>query len=165
MERNRNAMRSIALGIVVLAMAACDSGAGGSLTSVTPTTISPMAAVTPSSSASDSPSASGATGRATVTIVAPNDASTDRFAPTQVTVAADTPIEIRFRNDDVGVEHNVQIFPSTETTGTPLWAPADNAMITGKDAITYQVPALPAGTYAFNCFLHPATMFGTLTVG
>jgi plastocyanin len=38
-------------------------------------------------------------------------------------------------------------------------------MITGDDATMYQVPALPAGTYAFNCYAHPATMFGTLTVG
>jgi plastocyanin len=146
--------------MALLAMAACD---GGSPTSVSPTTTSPSAAVSPSAGSSFSPSA--AAGQATVTIVAPKGATTKNFSQTQVSVAADTPIEIRFRNDDPGVAHNVQIFQGTETTGTPLWAPEGNAMITGKDATTYQVPALPAGTYAFNCYSHPATMTGTLTVG
>ena len=161
MDRIRNVTRAVALGVVLLATAACDSGTGGSPTSVTPTTINPSAVVTPSSSSSQSASASGAT----VTIVAPKGATAGNFAETEVAVASDTPIEIRFRNDDTGVAHNVQIFQGTATTGTPLWAPAGNAMIIGDDETTYQVPALPAGTYAFNCYAHPATMFGTLTVG
>lgn len=87
------------------------------------------------------------------------------FAETELAVPAGVPIAIAFRNEDLGVAHNVQIFEGTSTTGTPVWAPTDNALITGVAHTTYQVPALAAGTYAYNCLAHPATMFGTLTVG
>jgi len=74
-------------------------------------------------------------------------------------------MRITFHNGDVGVPHNIQFFDGSSTTGTPLWAPPDNAMISGVAETVYEVPGLPAGTYAYNCYAHPATMIGTLTVG
>jgi plastocyanin len=87
------------------------------------------------------------------------------YAETQLTASAGVPLQIVFHNDDPGIQHNVQVFAGTTTTGTPLWAPTGNASITGVDTVTYRLPPLPAGTYTFNCYVHPATMFGTLTVG
>ena len=46
-----------------------------------------------------------------------------------------------------------------------MFAPAGNALITGPATATYLVGALAPGTYTFDCFAHPATMVGTLTVG
>ena len=37
-------------------------------------------------------------------------------------------------------------------------------IVTGPTTVTYDVPALPAGTYTFTCTVHP-NMTGTLTVG
>ena len=38
-------------------------------------------------------------------------------------------------------------------------------IITGPAVATYDVKALPAGTYFFHCDVHPTQMFGTLVVG
>jgi plastocyanin len=45
-----------------------------------------------------------------------------------------------------------------------VFAPANNELVTGPATVTYEIPALAAGTYTFNCFVHPALMTGTLTV-
>jgi plastocyanin len=100
----------------------------------------------------------------TLTITAPVGSSNTGFAEKELSAPADTPLTIIFKNDDTGIPHNVQIFEGTDTTATPVFAPADNELITGVAETTYEVPALPAGTYTYNCFSHPATMVGTLTV-
>jgi plastocyanin len=97
-------------------------------------------------------------------VTAPVEATTSGFRETTLEADAGAGIEITFFNDDEGIPHNIQIFPGTSTTGTPLWAPPNNAMITGVAETVYEVPALAPGVYAFNCFAHPATMIGTLTV-
>jgi hypothetical protein len=38
------------------------------------------------------------------------------------------------------------------------------ALVMGPKTITYQVPALPSGTYYFRCDVHPTQMFGTFVV-
>ncbi|HTG48672.1 MAG TPA: cupredoxin domain-containing protein [Actinomycetota bacterium] len=98
-------------------------------------------------------------------ISAPKGATFDGFSTGTLTAPAGSPITIVFRNTDPGVQHNVQIFPGDVATGTPVFAPAGNAMITGPATARYVVGALPAGTYTFDCYAHPATMVGTLTVG
>ena len=63
-------------------------------------------------------------------------------------------------NKDAGIPHDVSIHKDS---------PTGEAVFTGeivrRDVATkvYDVPALPAGTYAFVCTVHP-TMVGTLTV-
>ncbi len=101
----------------------------------------------------------------TITIAAPSGAANTGFTPTSIAAPADAPFTLRFVNDDAGIPHNVQIFEGTDATGTPVFAPEGNELITGVAQTDYRVPALPAGTYTFNCLAHPATMVGTLTAG
>lgn len=97
-----------------------------------------------------------------LTINAPQGSSESGFAETRLAVPADTSFTVRFVNDDEGIPHNVQFFEGSQTSGTPIWAPENDEMIVGIDEVTYDVPALPAGTYAYNCFAHPVTMIGIL---
>lgn len=80
------------------------------------------------------------------------------FQPTSITVPAGKPFQIVFTNQDAGVQHNVQIFDNPDLSGTPLFS---GDLVTGPGKVTYDVPALDAGTYAFNCVVHPS-MTGTM---
>ncbi len=81
------------------------------------------------------------------------------FDVSTLNAPADTPFQIVFTNDDAGVPHNVAIHKDSPT-GVEVWR---GQIITGTAKATYDVPALPAGSYAFVCSVHP-NMIGTLTV-
>lgn len=95
-------------------------------------------------------------------VSAPVNSIETGFDPAVLSVPADQEFTLTFNNDDTGIPHNVQIFDGTETTDPVLWAPADNETINGVASVDYEIPALAAGTYAFNCYVHP-TMVGTIT--
>jgi plastocyanin len=87
------------------------------------------------------------------------------FTPTTLVGPAGVPFTITLRNRDDGIPHNVAI-----RAGLPVHdAPPDGRdlfageTVTGQATVTYQVPALPAGTYTFYCTVHP-NMIGTLTL-
>ena len=69
---------------------------------------------------------------------------------------AGVPFRIEFANNDAGIPHNVEILQD----GQSIWM---GELFNGVETRTYDVPALPAGTYQFICTAHP-TMAGTLTV-
>jgi plastocyanin len=144
----------VAVGAIAVLLAACSSG-GTSSTSSSPTTATTTATSTSSSSAA---------GGTELTLTAPVGAANTGFAEKTLSVAADTDFTIEFDNQDAGIPHNVQIFEGTATTGTPAWAPPGDALVTGVDQATYEIPGLAAGTYTYDCLSHPATMVGTLTV-
>jgi plastocyanin len=96
------------------------------------------------------PDGSGAPRGAAVSIVA-KDLT---FVPTDVTVAAGTPFAIAFDNQD-GAPHNVAI---ANASGQSVF----KGDIVSSTRVTYQVPALAAGSYPFICEVHP-DMKGTLT--
>ena len=64
-----------------------------------------------------------------------------------------------FENKDAGVPHNVAIHKDS-ASGQEVFK---GDIFNGPGKRTYSVPALPAGTYAFACSVHP-NMTGTLTV-
>jgi plastocyanin len=64
---------------------------------------------------------------------------------------------LEFDNNDPGIPHNVEI---KDATGASVFK---GQIITGPAKVSYQVPALPAGSYMFLCDVHP-NMVGTLTV-
>lgn len=105
-----------------------------------------------SAAAPSGPAPSGAAG-ATIELTAANTA----YDKAQLQAPAGVPFHIAFTNNDAGVPHNVQI---TAADGSQ---PFKGALVTGVATMTYDVPALPAGTYTFSCVVHPS-MTGTLTV-
>jgi plastocyanin len=77
---------------------------------------------------------------------------------------ADTAFTLVFDNQDAGIPHNVEIFETAAAQQRLGGATDAGDFITGPDQVTYQVPALPAGTYFFRCDLHPAQMKGDFVV-
>ncbi len=88
----------------------------------------------------------------------PISASGIAFDTDTLEVPADTPFEIVFANNDAGIPHNVAIHEGCPT-GPEVWT---GEIFNGVETRTYDVPALPAGTYGFVCTVHP-NMTGTLT--
>ena len=68
---------------------------------------------------------------------------------------------IEFDNKDSGTQHNIEIFSGAEVGGQPVFS---GDLVTGPNTASYDVPALDAGTHAFNCVVHP-TMTGKIEVG
>jgi plastocyanin len=117
-------------------------------------TYQPAPSVTPAASveASEAPSAGAGPGAVAIT------AQGIAFEQATVTVPAGKPFQIEFTNDDPGTPHNVAIHREN-AAGEEVFK---GEIFNGVDAMTYDVPALDAGPYAFVCTVHP-TMVGTLT--
>lgn len=83
-----------------------------------------------------------------------------RFSESVLSLPADTASTIQFDNRDAGVPHNVAIYRD-ESLDEVLFR---GDIVTGPVKVDYDVPALPAGTYYFQCDVH-RPMNGTVTVG
>jgi plastocyanin len=92
----------------------------------------------------------GNPGGATVAVVAKDIT----FVTPAVAVKAGAAFAIDFDNQD-GAPHNIAI---SDAGGARVF----KGDIVSSSKVTYQVPALAAGTYAFICEVHP-DMKGTLT--
>ncbi len=159
--------RSLALlAILAIAVSACAAEATPGWTfSPTPTpTVAPSGeasaapsgeAPAPSGDATAAPSDGGSGGEGvTIKLSAQGIA----FDTDTLEVPANTPFKIEFTNNDAGIPHNVAIHEGTPT-GPAVWT---GEIFSGVETRTYEVPALPAGTYGFVCTVHP-NMTGTLT--
>jgi plastocyanin len=100
----------------------------------------------------------------TLKVVAPVNAAASGFEQKTLSATANVPITIDFSNQDSGVSHNIEIYAGTDASGNQVFAPSGNETVTGPGAATYKVGSLPAGSYYYQCFVHPATMNGTLSV-
>lgn len=100
-----------------------------------------------------SPAASGTTA---LTLVAKNVT----FDQHDLAAAAGTPFAIQFDNEDSGIPHNVAIY--ADASKSKVLFRGD--VITGPAQASYSVPALAAGTYYFQCDVHPTQMNGTIVV-
>jgi plastocyanin len=107
----------------------------------------------PSGAAGASGAPSGAPGG--LAIVAQNI----KFDVDKLSTPADKPFQVAFDNKDAGVAHDFDVLDSS---GKKVF---DGQDFPGPGQKTYDVPALTAGAYKFECSIHPALMFGVLTVG
>jgi hypothetical protein len=82
-----------------------------------------------------------------------------KFDQTALTAPADQPFKINFDNQDQGTPHDVDIL---DGSGAKVF---DGKDFPGVAQRVYDVPALKAGAYKFECSIHPALMNGQLTVG
>ncbi|HEX7948769.1 MAG TPA: cytochrome c oxidase subunit II [Candidatus Limnocylindrales bacterium] len=117
-------------------------------------TPAPAPSAEPGASGQPAPSGGQGTGP-TLQVSAANIA----YEQASLEAPANTPFSIEFDNKDAGVPHNVSIHK--DAAGGQEVFKGD--IFNGPDKRTYNVPALPAGTYAFVCSVHP-NMTGTLTV-
>ncbi len=158
------------VGILASVLVACSSGAqpGGTFAPTPPPAQAPRGAggapprggARASAAPGGSPAASAAaSGGGAATTVLALTASGIAFDKTDLTAPAGTAFQIAFTNNDAGIPHNVVIHKDSPT-GQIVW---QGAIITGPATQTYDVPALPAGTYGFSCIVHP-NITGTLTV-
>ena len=81
-----------------------------------------------------------------------------KFDKSDLSTAADAPFTIHFDNRDAGINHDVDIL---DAGGAKVF---DGKDFPGPAVQDYGVGPLKAGTYKFECSIHPALMFGTLTV-
>ena len=114
----------------------------------------PSGAGSPAPSGAASPAPSGQPSATVIKISAQNIA----FDLSTIEVPANQPFQIEFTNNDAGIPHNVAIHEGSPT-GNAVFT---GEIVTGVTTVTYNVPALPAGTYGFVCTVHP-NMTGTLT--
>jgi plastocyanin len=77
-----------------------------------------------------------------------------KFSPTEVSAPADAPFALVLDNQE-GAPHNIVI---SDAAGAKVF---EGEIVTNQK-VTYQVPALAAGSYPFICAVHP-DMKGTLT--
>jgi plastocyanin len=118
----------------------------------------PPPSIVPSFGASGPANCTGK--KAVLDVVAQNTA----FDPTCLIAPASSPFTINFDNKDTGATgtHNVDVYDKNPADGgtslaalTPKPGPIQESLPVG---------ALDAGTYYFQCDVHPLQMFGTLAV-
>ena len=108
-----------------------------------------------SAASSGGPAGSGGPGPGGLAITA----SGIKFDVSTLATPADEPFKITFDNKDDKTNHDVDIL---DAAGTKVYDMKD---FPGPAVKTFDVPALKAGTYKFECSIHPALMNGQLTVG
>jgi plastocyanin len=139
--------RRTLIGVVLtLSVAACaGTDPAASVGSVTPPTAAPSTAPAALPSELSGP-------------VVELSADSHRFDRSTLEAPADRAFHIVFTNDELLTPHNIEIEDAQGEEmffGTPF---------EGEETRTYDVPALPAGTYTFVCTVHPE-MRGTLVAG
>jgi plastocyanin len=82
-----------------------------------------------------------------------------KFSTSALSAPADEPFQIAFDNQE-GAPHNVAIYRDSSASEKLFGSDP----FSGPAVVTYDVPALPAGTWFFRCDVHPE-MSGQLTTG
>jgi plastocyanin len=112
--------------------------------------------------ASASGGGTGGAGGPTATVTNGSVAITAKdlaFSAATIEAPAGQAFHIAFTNSDT-LPHNIAIYDSKAMANTLF----RGDVVQGPSSADYSVPALPAGTYWFQCDVHPGAMFGTLVV-
>jgi plastocyanin len=83
-----------------------------------------------------------------------------QFDTGRITVHPGETVEVRFRNEDAGVQHNFSLYASEDATESLF----EGEIFAGVATMTYTFQAPPPGEYFFRCDVHPTTMTGTFQV-
>ncbi len=137
-------------------VAASGSAAPSAASSQKPGPSSAAAGSGASTAAAGSPAAGGGSPSGVILLVTASGVSYDTAS---LSAPAGKAFQITFTNNDAGIPHNISIHQGSPT-GPEVWK---GEIFSGVATKTYDVPALPAGTYGFVCTVHP-NMTGTLTV-
>lgn len=81
------------------------------------------------------------------------------FSREEITLAADTEVEIRLDNNDRDIQHNLTILG--QDPSQPIFR---GQLVTGVATVTYSFHAPGPGEYRFQCDVHPTQMQGTVRV-
>ncbi len=81
------------------------------------------------------------------------------FSRDEITLKADTEVEIRLDNNDRNVQHNITILG--QDPSRPVFR---GELVTGVATVTYKFHAPQAGEYSFQCDVHPGQMKGKVKV-
>ncbi len=154
-----NAPSRLLSGLIVLLVAAVvlqsgmfgSGAANGGTAESTPSGAPGSGAPASGTPASGGPAPSG--GAADVKVTAQGIA----FLEKTISAPAGKPFTIEFANQDAGTPHDVAL---NDGSGVAVWK---GEVFNGVATRTYQVPALPAGTYTFVCVVHQ-NMTGTATL-
>ena len=105
----------------------------------------------------------GSSGQAAASSIDPNaltiTAKDLKFSTSALSAPADQPFQIAFDNQE-SAPHNIAIYRD----GSASEKLFGSDPFSGPAVVTYDVPALSAGTYFFRCDVHPE-MAGELTAG
>jgi plastocyanin len=82
-----------------------------------------------------------------------------KFVQTSVDVPAAAAFKIDFDNQDPGTPHDIVIHKG-DANGEVVFK---GEQFNGVKVMTYEVPALDAGSYTFICSIHPQLMSGVMT--
>ena len=156
----------LAIGAILIGTGALPPGSGASGGAPAATTApggGGGASTAPAPSGAASPAPSGAASAAPSTqpggVVLKLAAQNIAYDVTTLEAPADQAFQIELANNDAGIPHNVAIHKGS-ATGEVVF---QGEIFTGVGTKTYDIPALPAGTYAFVCTVHP-NMVGVLTI-
>lgn len=83
-----------------------------------------------------------------------------QWSVSRIVVPAGKPVSITFENEDKGITHNFSIYSSAGLDKNLFKGP----LLNGPATKLLHVPALPAGTYYFQCDIHGSAMSGTYVV-
>jgi plastocyanin len=127
-----------------------------------------IAIPSPNFSAPPTPTAPGQlpcfpTGATALTLTAPTGAAGTGFSTQCLAVRPGEKFSVAFSNQDQA-PHNFAIYTNSQATKLLGGAPSATDIVPPGAGTTYQVNALPEGTYFFRCDVHPTTMTGTFVV-
>jgi plastocyanin len=127
-----------------------------------------IAIPSPNFSALPTPTAPGQlpcfpTGTTALTLTAPTGAAGTGFSTKCLAVRPGENFTVAFSNQDTA-PHNFAIYTDSQATKLLGGAPSATDIVAPGAGTTYQVKALPDGTYFFRCDVHPTTMTGTFVV-
>ncbi len=167
-ERAAASWRHASLLAVLTLLAACSSGVASPIVSLTPTEATaspaPTVEVTAAPTATPSPTAVIVTitplpGAPDSGLVVELKAERDLWSVNQIDAPAGEVWHVQI--DNVGGTHNFTVASGPTVPERIFMSPRFDERAT----YTFDIPALPAGSYLFICTIHADRMTGTLAIG